>query len=79
LIDHYIQPQNTSLPEEMLPYLDYADYDLVIEDSDDEVEQRAPRANRELKSLGIVSKSTLPKGVQKLNTYYNPTYTAHVN
>jgi hypothetical protein len=26
----------------------------IIEDSDDEVEQRAPRVNRELKSLGII-------------------------
>jgi hypothetical protein len=51
----------------------------IIEDSDDEVEQRAPRANRELKSLGIVPKSTIPREVQKLNTYYNPTYTTHVN
>jgi Reverse transcriptase (RNA-dependent DNA polymerase) len=51
----------------------------IIEDSVDEVEQRAPRAIRELKSLGIVPKSTIPREVQKLNTYYNPTYTAHVN
>jgi hypothetical protein len=138
LIDQYIQPQHTPLPEEMPPYLDYADYNLVsadgshltdfqppneveeppplleepehhqwlaeeqqeqelegheeveseeeeeeeikiIEDSDDEVEQRAPRANRELKSLGIIPKSSIPREVQKLNTSYNPTYTAHVN
>jgi hypothetical protein len=32
LIDHYIQPQHTPLPEEMPPYLDYADYDLVSAD-----------------------------------------------
>jgi hypothetical protein len=51
----------------------------IIEDSDDEVEQRTPRANRELKSLGIVPKSSIPGEVQKLNTSYNPTYTAHVN
>jgi hypothetical protein len=149
LIDHYIHPQHTPLPEEMPPYLDYADYDLVsvagshlsdfqppneeedppppleeeppllehqqnieeaiqwlaeeqqeqeldghkevesegeeeeeiniIDDSDEEVEPRAPRVNRELKSLGIVPKSTIPREVQKLNTYYNPRYTAHVN
>jgi hypothetical protein len=32
LIDHYIQPQHTPLPETMPPYLDYADYDLVSAD-----------------------------------------------
>jgi hypothetical protein len=32
LIDHYIQPHNTPLPEEMPPYLDYADYDLISAD-----------------------------------------------
>jgi hypothetical protein len=144
LIDHYIQPHQTPLPDDIPQYLEYADYDLVnaddshlsdfqppneeeeppppldaphqqnleaaiqwlaeeqqeqelegheevesegeeeeeiniIEDSDDEVEQRAPRANRELKSLGIVPKSTIPREVQKSNKYYNPTYTAHVN
>jgi hypothetical protein len=47
----------------------------IIEDSDDEVEQRA----QILHSLGIVPTSTIPREVQKLNTYYNPTYTAHVN
>jgi hypothetical protein len=32
LLDHYIQPQHTPLPEAMPPYLDYADYDLVSVD-----------------------------------------------
>jgi hypothetical protein len=32
LIDHYIQPQHTPLPEESPPYLDYADYNLVSAD-----------------------------------------------
>jgi hypothetical protein len=51
----------------------------IIEDSDNEVELRAPKVNRELKSLGIVPKSTIPREVQKLNTYYNAAYRAHVN
>jgi hypothetical protein len=32
LIDHYIQPHHTPLPDKMPPYLDYADYDLVSAD-----------------------------------------------
>jgi hypothetical protein len=32
LIDHCIQPQHTPLTEDMPPYLDYADYDLVSAD-----------------------------------------------
>jgi hypothetical protein len=32
LIDHYIQPHHTPLPEEMPPYLDYEYYDLVSAD-----------------------------------------------
>jgi hypothetical protein len=32
LIDHYIQPQHTPLPEEIPPDLDDADYDLISAD-----------------------------------------------
>ena len=35
--------------------------------------------SRELKNLGVIPKTSVPKQVQKLNTYYNPTFTEQVN
>jgi hypothetical protein len=45
LIDNYIQPHPTPLPEEMPPYLDYADYELVS--ADDSHLSDFPPANEE--------------------------------
>jgi hypothetical protein len=47
LIDHYIQPQQTPLPEEMPPYLDYADYDLVIADGSHLSDFQSPNEEEE--------------------------------
>jgi Reverse transcriptase (RNA-dependent DNA polymerase) len=49
----------------------------IIEDSDNEVESREQKVSREL-NLGILPKSTIQREVQKLNTYYNQTYTVNL-
>jgi hypothetical protein len=47
LIDHYIQPHPTPLPEDMPPYSDCADYDLVSADGSHLSDLQSPNEEEE--------------------------------
>jgi hypothetical protein len=58
---------------------EYEELDIV-EDSDEE-EHTIPksRANRELRSLGVITRTSIPRELRNLNTSYNPILTDPVN
>jgi hypothetical protein len=52
-----------------------------LEDINENNNERKPKPkhSRELKNLGVIPKTSVPKQVQKLHTYYNPTFTEQIN
>ena len=85
-ISHQEEDDNSSETTERIGEADeneeMENFDLPdLEEVDEDIEERKPkhRHTRELKNLGITPKDTVPSQVQKLHTYYNPTFTQQIN